>query len=1199
MVNKFLDLTAHLTQKIMKKLTFILILLISLVSSLKVQASHILGGEVSFECVGGGNYVFTVIVYRDCSGIPFANSIINLTNNAGLGIIQCNLISTVEITPICTPSFGQNQLNCSDTILSRRVGAVNKFTFRSQPISFAGVAPPPANGYTFNTIAGQNANLGQIACCRNSLANMALGGCNNIVLRAKMHRYLSVPTNLLSGVPPALLCDASPAFAEPPTSIQIQSLLDTTSFNNNAIDPNLDSLAYGIETPWSDSGENCIFAGTYNVNNPFAGIIPATGNGGGGPINTETGVINFIPIQAGNWQACIVVKSYRCGQLIAEVFRDFQLQVLLPPIGYPIGIQQRPFLDKPFLKCNTGEPTYEATYYAGDNIDFLIQAYDFNPAFPAQNLKIYFNGSLFGTNYSSTTGCLFPPCATISGYPGSPQAGLPPDPIIVRGDTVGRGYNFTYQTGARFNWNTACENIPVNACGASVTRYNFTVTAVDDQCPVNGKTIEAISITLLPTPKIPSGEIKCVSVLPNGHVKLDFIDNINYTEPDEVDLCNYGGDSSLAANATISRLLNSFKKHNIYRATNPNGPWILVDSVQTYVPFGTLNTFTDQGVNAQDSIYYYSIRTLSGCDGLLSQAGDTVSTMKINASYAPYNVSLNWNSISNPLPDSTGNHYILDSTLVNGGFSFASSFDSTLVPKSTYENYLFLCDDTVYYRVKLPNEYGCVSISAVDSIIYKDEVPPLTQEITLVSVDTTTNPQEVFLYWNQNADSTTISYDVYENIPGGASILITLPSRSDTSYLTSLSSNSINYLSVAARDTCENLGLMGDIQNNMVLKTNMDKCKSQIEVNWNRYYNMQGGLKEYRLMRSENGNPFVHIATFSQNDDTTYFDSNLIQDDYYCYAIWAVNEADTNLIANSNMECIVADVIKVSEFLYLRYATVNEISQQVELRLLTDTIADVERYAVLRSDDGTNFSQIGSFLPQSGINDYTFTDADAKTAERSYYYKIQAIDICGVPNVETNLGRTILLSARADFNFFNALSWNFYEAFSANVENYIVRRSIPSDPVLAPYADVSILASTANSNNDPVEDFTNNTGSYCYIIQAVEGMGNSFGFKDVSNSNEVCVTQMPRIYIPTAFVPLGVNKEFTPKGIFIYPTTGYELKIFNRWGEEVFQSLDLYKGWDGFKNGELAQAGVYLYTLSFVGYDNVVYTQKGSLKLIR
>ena len=40
----------------------------------------------------------------------------------------------------------------------------------------------------------------------------------------------------------------------------------------------------------------------------------------------------------------------------------------------------------------------------------------------------------------------------------------------------------------------------------------------------------------------------------------------------------------------------------------------------------------------------------------------------------------------------------------------------------------------------------------------------------------------------------------------------------------------------------------------------------------------------------------------------------------------------------------------------------------------------------------------------------------------------------------------------------------------------------------------------------------------------------------------------------------------------------YKLQIFNRWGVLIFQSEDIYKGWDGYwGNGNLAVQGVYVW----------------------
>ena len=50
-----------------KHLLFLLAALVTMGS--KVEASHLMGGEITWECQPNGQYIFTLRVYRDCNGI--------------------------------------------------------------------------------------------------------------------------------------------------------------------------------------------------------------------------------------------------------------------------------------------------------------------------------------------------------------------------------------------------------------------------------------------------------------------------------------------------------------------------------------------------------------------------------------------------------------------------------------------------------------------------------------------------------------------------------------------------------------------------------------------------------------------------------------------------------------------------------------------------------------------------------------------------------------------------------------------------------------------------------------------------------------------------------------------------------------------------------------------------------------------------
>jgi gliding motility-associated-like protein len=69
-------------------------------------------------------------------------------------------------------------------------------------------------------------------------------------------------------------------------------------------------------------------------------------------------------------------------------------------------------------------------------------------------------------------------------------------------------------------------------------------------------------------------------------------------------------------------------------------------------------------------------------------------------------------------------------------------------------------------------------------------------------------------------------------------------------------------------------------------------------------------------------------------------------------------------------------------------------------------------------------------------------------------------------------------------------------------------------------------------------------------------------------------------YIPNSFTPNGDNRNETFKPSLIN-YQDYEMRIFNRWGELLFESFDVNEGWDGTYKGVPVQQGVYLYQIRY------------------
>ena len=91
-------------------------------------------------------------------------------------------------------------------------------------------------------------------------------------------------------------------------------------------------------------------------------------------------------------------------------------------------------------------------------------------------------------------------------------------------------------------------------------------------------------------------------------------------------------------------------------------------------------------------------------------------------------------------------------------------------------------------------------------------------------------------------------------------------------------------------------------------------------------------------------------------------------------------------------------------------------------------------------------------------------------------------------------------------------------------------------------------------------------------------------------------------YMPNAFTPNGdgLNDVFAPVPRYDY-VKNYQISIYNRWGELIFQSKELNHGWDGIYKGKPAMTGTYVYRIDYTqaGQTGESKTVTGTVVLIR
>ncbi|HEY6504611.1 MAG TPA: gliding motility-associated C-terminal domain-containing protein [Chitinophagaceae bacterium] len=144
--------------------------------------------------------------------------------------------------------------------------------------------------------------------------------------------------------------------------------------------------------------------------------------------------------------------------------------------------------------------------------------------------------------------------------------------------------------------------------------------------------------------------------------------------------------------------------------------------------------------------------------------------------------------------------------------------------------------------------------------------------------------------------------------------------------------------------------------------------------------------------------------------------------------------------------------------------------------------------------------------------------------------------------------------------------------------------------VLSPVLDPTWQLSWQDGSTAPTYTITQ-TGTYS--LTATNNCGSTAD--DMSVVNGVC-----KVHVPNAFTPNndGLNDLF--KALGTETVTQFNLKVFNRWGEVVFQTSDKTRGWDGKLSGVALPSAVFIYVLQYTDMNSPQpQTLKGTFVLIR
>jgi gliding motility-associated-like protein len=92
-------------------------------------------------------------------------------------------------------------------------------------------------------------------------------------------------------------------------------------------------------------------------------------------------------------------------------------------------------------------------------------------------------------------------------------------------------------------------------------------------------------------------------------------------------------------------------------------------------------------------------------------------------------------------------------------------------------------------------------------------------------------------------------------------------------------------------------------------------------------------------------------------------------------------------------------------------------------------------------------------------------------------------------------------------------------------------------------------------------------------------------------------TEKDELFVPNVFSPKAENEENRTFKAYSNRVLRFEMSIYNRWGEKVFDTDDIRIGWDGNYKGEPSPAGVYTYTLKLTKLDGIRLIKSGEVSL--
>ncbi|MDF1673719.1 MAG: PKD domain-containing protein [Vicingaceae bacterium] len=1183
------------TLYLLLKNLWLVFLFLPLLISQKALATHAQSADITYQCLGNNQYQISVSFYRDCSGANAPNTI-----NISVASASCNQNLNLNLTQI--PGTGNDVTPICNTMTTVCNGGNSPGV---EEYIYTGIITLPANCtdwiFSFSL------------CCRNNAINTIQNpGNENIYVEARLNNTVYA-------------CNNSPTFSNAPVSFPCVG--QTSCFNHGAFDADGDSLYYTLLAPATGPNTTVTYNPGYSANQPLQSN-PAT------TFNPNNGDICMSPTMQEVSVLAVRVDEYRDGNFIGSVIRDIQLRTVVCNNNLP------------YLSGINGTGIYNTTVCAGSTLNFNVPSFDIDPG---QTVTLNWNNAIpnatFTTNvaqlptgvfnWTPTANDISPNpycftievkddncpingiqiysfCVTVTGFTSttsvtSANCGASNGSAVV----FPQGGNAPYT----YNWSSGSNNQIAN--GLAAGQYTITVT------DANGCT-SLDTVTISPGSAPGNISLNSINVACFGDSTGSITANVNGGQQPYVYLWSNGGTTP-----TINNLIagtywvhvtdaNGCIKTDTTNITQPNSP-VTAITVQTNATCaggndGTANVTASGGTppytyswnttpiqNNQNAIglaagnYTVTVTDNNGC----------VTTQNVTIT-SPQPLSINYISQQN-VTCFGGNNGALNVSITGGTAPFNLNWNNNSFPNSPNINnlpagiYLLIvtdangCQASTQFSITEPNELSAnivnstnVSCNGLSDGSIQTSIFGGTQPYTYLwnptlntqaNINNLSTGYHLLTVTDNNGCTDTVGTFISEQSPvvtialGDDTICpntfatITANGTGGTGNYTyqwnnnssgtnqNVSPNSTTTYWVYATDGngCVGNGdsvtiSVNDI-NNVTLTTTPDTAicfgeSYQISAFIN------GGIGNYTYTWNNNLGNGQGPFTVNPNNTTSYIVTL------------------TDECGNTKNETVLVNVNPLPNV---------DISPQTEtacgiVNINFSNNMTNQNGSTFYWDFGDNTSSTSENpikeYSQTGIYNVVLTVTSVNGCVKSDQSNVNVtVNPKPVAQFDASTYKTTMLDPEISFDNYS-INANFYEWSFGDGNTSILQNPINT------YAAEGV-----------------------YLVELIAK--NTFGCKDTAIA-KIEIEPEYHFYIPNAFTPDndGNNDFFTAVGEAIEE---FDMQIFNRWGEKIFETNDLNSGWNGTTKGNntLAMEGVYVYKIKLRDWEGLYHNFTGKVTLIK